>query len=91
VVSELSAELLRNGFFDLPSDLGIAIDAPVTVVAVEVQDATNRVKRVFGTFEDYHYMWVLAQRLDSVAATVDWQYRSADTVATRTAHALLYN
>jgi hypothetical protein len=80
VFADLAATIVRNGFFQLPTDLGLALDAPVTRITVVVQDPATRMKRVVGSFPDYEYLWPLADRLDSLAAAIAWEYRSADTL-----------
>lgn len=75
----LAAELLRNGFFEHPRSLGIPLDAPITIVRVTVEDPAPRWKVAAGAHPDYHYLWPLAQRLDSVAATLSWRWVSSDT------------
>lgn len=75
----LSESLIRNGFFTHP-ELPGALDAPITMVRVDVADPTPRSKTVGGADPDYHYLWPLAQTLDSIAGTLEWHLISPDTL-----------
>ena len=75
----LASAIVRNGFFDHP-DLPISFDAPVTSITVFVRDPVLRHKAVVGCMPDYHYLWPLAATLDSLGATLPWQFRSSDTL-----------
>jgi len=80
VFQALAQALVRNGFFSHATDLPSALDAPATIVRVNVADPQARAKTVGGFFPDYHYLWPLARSLDSLADGLPWRLVTPDTV-----------